>query len=689
MARSRAKGRKTPGKDEKGSTQRGGGGTGNASAAADTAAVEDSTSLLSPELMAELGDSSAGGAMVTHNANSKGSKKKKKRVSSETRELAASMSKSKAKKLKQLEDKKLKDGRRAELYLKLEKNKLSQQQLSLLQSSKTISMNQDTLRSRVKQAVQRAVAGIALSEAVVNELESHPAEVADVEEALALPVGGALAAARKSNGSSAATGRRGDSGSGGGGGGGGGGSSPAATVGGREGRKKAAASAVTVGDGKSGRAKAGSGGDAAAEASLLVEKAAPAAVVSSKKRGRCEAVPVAEPKTKKRIEVVPPKAPVGPKPKLGLDDSSAAAASGKKQTAPAPTPAAAAAEAAAAPAATTKTADTMETESEPETLTTTGSTWAEKMMASIARLPTSTSTSQWGARASSSASSVPPRKSKPAVNALDAEEDDGGDEAGSRRNPGAIATDTGNDDVDDDDGSEEKQMGVESSESTAAATPEVAVASYPPPPTWVEGNAPAYHAVETPLPSTSGVPSKNNKNSSNGSATNLPRPERWVPVKRPAALQAARMQLPVCGMEQEITEAIHDNDTIILCGETGSGKSTQVPQFLYEAGYAAHGLIGVTQPRRVAAVGTAERVAVELGTKCGRGGAVAYQIRYDASGVGEKTRVKFMTDGVLLQEITSDLLLRKYSVVLLDEAHERNLNTDVLLGMLSRSIPLR
>jgi ATP-dependent RNA helicase DHX37/DHR1 len=102
-----------------------------------------------------------------------------------------------------------------------------------------------------------------------------------------------------------------------------------------------------------------------------------------------------------------------------------------------------------------------------------------------------------------------------------------------------------------------------------------------------------------------------------------------------------------------------------------------------------HGMIGVTQPRRVAAVSTAQRVAVELNTPCGRGGKVAYQIRYDSSGVTPDTRIKFMTDGILLQEISSDFLLRRYSVILLDEAHERNLNTDVLLGLLSRAIPLR
>jgi len=168
-----------------------------------------------------------------------------------------------------------------------------------------------------------------------------------------------------------------------------------------------------------------------------------------------------------------------------------------------------------------------------------------------------------------------------------------------------------------------------------------------------------------------------------------------VVVPRPAELQATRLNLPVCGMEQEIMEAIYENDAVILCGETGSGKTTQVPQFLYEAGFGSGadggipGMIAVTQPRRVAAVAMAERVASELCTKVGGSGHVGYQVRYDASHVSSHTRVKFLTDGILLREMQSDLLLRRCSVIILDEAHERNLNTDVLIGLLSRAVPLR
>lgn len=151
------------------------------------------------------------------------------------------------------------------------------------------------------------------------------------------------------------------------------------------------------------------------------------------------------------------------------------------------------------------------------------------------------------------------------------------------------------------------------------------------------------------------------------------------------------MQLPVCGMEQEIVEAVNNNDVIILCGETGSGKSTQVPQFLYEAGYSKHGLIGITQPRRVAATSTAARVSFEMNQSSlpERDRLVGYHVRYDRSTVSPNCKILFATDGILLREITSDLLLRQYSVIILDEAHERNLNTDILIGLLSRSILLR
>lgn len=196
-----------------------------------------------------------------------------------------------------------------------------------------------------------------------------------------------------------------------------------------------------------------------------------------------------------------------------------------------------------------------------------------------------------------------------------------------------------------------------------------------------------FKAKEEPLPVTNmgQLKVKDSSNTNNSLRT------KFLIVNRTEELRASRMLLPVCGMEQEIVEKIMENDVVILCGETGSGKSTQVPQFLYEAGFGYEGIIGITQPRRVAAVSTACRVAFELGGSCeeGKTGIVGYQIRFDNSTVGPQTAIKFMTDGILLREITTDFLLRKYSAIILDEAHERNTNTDVLLGMLSRAILIR
>ncbi|CAR25821.1 hypothetical protein ZYGR_0A03930 [Zygosaccharomyces rouxii] len=165
----------------------------------------------------------------------------------------------------------------------------------------------------------------------------------------------------------------------------------------------------------------------------------------------------------------------------------------------------------------------------------------------------------------------------------------------------------------------------------------------------------------------------------------------YVPVTRPEEIQAVRMQLPVFGEEHKIMEAIHHNDVVIVCGETGSGKTTQVPQFMYESGFGSPespdhpGMIGVTQPRRVATVAMANRISNELGDHSDK---VAYQIRFDSS-VKDDTRLKFMTDGVLLREMMHDFKLSNYSSIIIDEAHERNINTDILIGMLSRCVKLR
>uniref|UniRef100_A0A8C1HLZ8 Activating signal cointegrator 1 complex subunit 3 n=1 Tax=Cyprinus carpio carpio TaxID=630221 RepID=A0A8C1HLZ8_CYPCA len=164
------------------------------------------------------------------------------------------------------------------------------------------------------------------------------------------------------------------------------------------------------------------------------------------------------------------------------------------------------------------------------------------------------------------------------------------------------------------------------------------------------------------------------------------KPAVFIPVDRLPEIQEARLRLPILAEEQVIMEAVRENECVVLCGETGSGKTTQVPQFLYEAGYASSGgIIGVTEPRRVAAISMSHRVATEMNLPSG---VVSYQIRYEGN-VTENTKIKFMTDGVLLKEIQKDFLLQKYRVVIIDEAHERSVYTDILIGLLSRIVPLR
>ncbi|KIK69520.1 hypothetical protein GYMLUDRAFT_33890 [Collybiopsis luxurians FD-317 M1] len=169
-----------------------------------------------------------------------------------------------------------------------------------------------------------------------------------------------------------------------------------------------------------------------------------------------------------------------------------------------------------------------------------------------------------------------------------------------------------------------------------------------------------------------------------------PSKRKFVSVSRPDEVQESRLLLPVVAEEQPIMEAILLNPIVVICGETGSGKTTQIPQFLYEAGFGSPGsenpgMIGITQPRRVAAMSMASRVAQELSLNSSK---VSYQIRYDAT-VSSTTSIKFMTDGVLLRELATDFLLTKYSVIIIDEAHERSMNTDILIGVLSRVLKLR
>ena len=144
--------------------------------------------------------------------------------------------------------------------------------------------------------------------------------------------------------------------------------------------------------------------------------------------------------------------------------------------------------------------------------------------------------------------------------------------------------------------------------------------------------------------------------------------------------------LPVSARREDIMSAIAGHQVVVIAGETGSGKTTQIPKMCLELGLGEKGLIGHTQPRRIAARSVAERIASELGEKIG--GTVGYQVRF-TSEVGAESRIKLMTDGILLAEIQHDRLLQKYSTIIIDEAHERSLNIDFLLGYLRRILPRR
>ena len=147
-------------------------------------------------------------------------------------------------------------------------------------------------------------------------------------------------------------------------------------------------------------------------------------------------------------------------------------------------------------------------------------------------------------------------------------------------------------------------------------------------------------------------------------------------------------ELPVSARRQEIAEAIRDHQVVIVAGETGSGKTTQLPKICLELGRGITAMIGHTQPRRIAARSVAERIAHELGTPIGRDGVVGYQVRFTEE-TGPRTLVKLMTDGILLAEIQSDPMLARYDTIIVDEAHERSLNIDFILGYLARLLPQR
>ncbi|KAK3562219.1 hypothetical protein QTP86_030548 [Hemibagrus guttatus] len=156
-------------------------------------------------------------------------------------------------------------------------------------------------------------------------------------------------------------------------------------------------------------------------------------------------------------------------------------------------------------------------------------------------------------------------------------------------------------------------------------------------------------------------------------------------AKRKTLLEQ-RQYLPIFAVRQELLNIIRDNSIVIVVGETGSGKTTQLTQYLHEDGYTSYGMVGCTQPRRVAAMSVAKRVSEEMSSNLGE--EVGYAIRFEDC-TSEKTIIKYMTDGILLRESLRESDLDHYSAVIMDEAHERSLNTDVLFGLLREVVSRR
>ncbi|MFD4837565.1 ATP-dependent RNA helicase HrpA [Achromobacter sp. NPDC058515] len=194
------------------------------------------------------------------------------------------------------------------------------------------------------------------------------------------------------------------------------------------------------------------------------------------------------------------------------------------------------------------------------------------------------------------------------------------------------------------------------------------------------GNAPRNASGNEPRKDGGNAPANESRAGSRPEGRPAPRPERPIPVVNYPE------DLPVSARRQEIARAIAGHQVVIVSGETGSGKTTQLPKICLELGRGRQKMIGHTQPRRLAATSVAKRIAEELNTPMGE--VVGYQVRFNDR-TGPNASIKLMTDGILLAESQRDPLLRRYDTIIIDEAHERSLNIDFLLGYLKQLLPRR
>jgi ATP-dependent RNA helicase DHX33 len=177
----------------------------------------------------------------------------------------------------------------------------------------------------------------------------------------------------------------------------------------------------------------------------------------------------------------------------------------------------------------------------------------------------------------------------------------------------------------------------------------------------------------------------NYSNNNNNNYSNSNNNKEWIDLNK------ERLRLPISNVRNKIIDVIKKCSTVIIIGETGCGKTTQIPQYLFEANFVqrfgSNGLmIAITQPRRVAAITIADRVAQEMRSTLGS--IVGYSVRFEDM-TSPQTKIKYLTDGTLLREAISDPLLQRYKVVILDEAHERTIQTDVLFGVIKKAQQLR